>query len=267
MKNKLIDRAVIKLSTDVCTTPEGHPHGKNMQALIEQIVAVKEKVRRVFLVASGAVAAGRADEGKIKSSDETADEKGVFASSGQPLMLEMYRKFLPNDWKVHQFLLTKENFSSQHRSETLLGRLRIISDDMEKRLPIFNENDPIANEEIMFTDNDELTGLLARLVHADIVILLTGGDIHGVQTNLRDPTTVIPTIALAEQELRRAHVVSGSSGNGRGGMLSKYETCCDLAKDRIPVHIANGSKAWESDVLRRILTEREQGIGTTFLTE
>ena len=264
MEQAAYTSAVIKVGTNTCTKKNGRLHKKVIHSLTDQTMTVNDHIKNVFLVTSGAVAAGRKAYGVVKTPDEDADTKGMYSSCGQPILMNKYRRRLKNkhDCRAHQILVTKENFSGE-RSKTLLGRLRKISESNARGLPIFNENDAIADDEIgnkekKFTDNDELAGLLAGLVHADVVVLLT--NVVGVMEDKDDDSTLIPEITPETQAENRRFVVAGASKDGSGGMDSKYDTACRLANMGITVYIANGR---EKDVLTRILINRKR-IGTVF---
>src|SRR3990167_10391989 len=143
MENARYKTAIIKIGTDVCTTCEGRLDEQIIENLVGQIMIVKKEIEQVLLVTSGAVAEGRAEHEETKRHDEDIDTKGMFASCGQPILMDLYRQYLKklHDCIAYQFLVTKEIFSSRERSQTLLRRLDKISNSKKAGLPIFNEND------------------------------------------------------------------------------------------------------------------------------
>lgn len=258
---------IIKVGTDVVTTPTGRLDVDRIHNLVDQIMTIREQVGRVLLVTSGAMAAGRMQYNCVRRPDETDATKRMYAAAGQPLLQRTYEDHFsdPHKCVASQILLTREAFFSPERSKTLLETLQRIYEQEEEHetlgQPIFNENDPIANEEIKFSDNDELAALLAKLVKARRVVLLTG-KVQGLMRDVDDDASVIHSVSRAEQAGVKKFVTSGKSANGTGGMELKFDHVCDLANTGIKVNIVNGKLP---DVLSRLLIKKQR-IGTLFKT-
>lgn len=251
--------AIVKIGTDVMTDGKGCLNEQKMGDIIDQIMEVRSAGYRVLLVTSGAVATGRTDYKRKGESDETMNKKGMYASSGQPLLMYKYHKLLKKyGCSANQFLVTRELFESQ-RSKTMLGRLEEIFHDERPGLPIFNENDALADDEMRCTDNDELAGLLAEAVHAQVLFLLTNVD--GLYRNLENPTSLMRNIpyGMSEEELQK-FVSKRKSANGSGGMPSKITVGCKLRALGIKTWIVNGTKP---RIMPRVLLHSERE-GTEF---
>ena len=127
-------------------------------------------------------------------------------------------------------------------------------------LPIINENDTVSVEELMFTDNDELSGLVARMMNADVLVILSNVD--GVYSGSPDSpdSRLIPEISQSDDFTQC--IDSVKSAQGRGGMATKMKTAMEVARDGIPVIIANGKK---HDILTDVILNPETCRFTKFL--
>ncbi len=264
MSHSTFNTAVIKIGTEVVTTPDGALNERMIAHLVRQVRRVKEKIERVILVTSGAVASGRAKYQRKKHSGERTTEKQMYATGGQVRLMSLYEQYVEQqkDCIAHQLLVTRDNFSSGERQEQILGVLGEIFADEIDGLPIFNENDGIANEEIRFTDNDELAGMITSLVRSDVFVLLS--DVDGVMKDYgTDHASLIARIAPEQQDAYRKYIVPVTSKKGTGGMESKYKVACNAANNGMQAHIANGRTP---GILEKILLDREKGVSTMFST-
>lgn len=250
---------VIKIGTDlVHNKTDGNIDWRPMIRLIEQIMKIKRTVHRVFLVSSGAVAEGRHKYQVEKQKNESIADKQKFASAGQIPLMEMYaRELLSYNCVANQILVTTENFRSQEAFAVLRQTLEAIFADKQEGLPIINENDATANDELRFGDNDELTRRLAIAVKADLVVLLTS--IDGLLEDIHDPASIVHEVQSDEWKM---HTVDATSPNGTGSMYSKCNNAAILARHGIPTHIANGRT---ENVLTRLVLNEEKGLGTAFI--
>jgi len=255
--------AVIKVGTGIVRPKDA------IKNLVDQIVLIGEEVERIYLVTSGAMAFGRAKHGVKKRQDESDARKRMFSACGQVDLMSRYEEYVEgvHKWIAYQILVTRKNFSSMQECAELLGTLDEIFNAETKGLPIINENDAIADDEIRgrnnrFTDNDELAGMLANLVRADVMVLLT--NTNGVQRNLKKRRSNIPEISIEEQEKNRKFVISNATNgdeDGTGGMESKYNVCCKTSQNGIRSIIADGRKP---DTLKKIFLTGGSS-GTAFL--
>ena len=139
---------------------------------------------------------------------------------------------------VGQILTMKENFEPGEQFDNQRACMRVMLEN--DVIPVVNENDTVSVTELMFTDNDELSGLIAQMMHADMLILLS--NIDGIYTgNPADPQSrLIPSVALGRD--LSEYIQTTKSSAGRGGMVSKYTTAIRVQQSGIKVIIANGER-------------------------
>ncbi len=223
--------------------------------LVAQIVAIKEMGFEVILVSSGAVGAGRSMY--TPKTSKKVENRQVLASIGQPLLIEQYRRLFESyQLLVGQVLATKEDFRDRHHYLNMRNCLRSLLS--EKIIPIINENDVVAIDELMFTDNDELAGLVASMVGAQKLIMLTNVD--GVfDRSPDDPDAQVIDVIDPKHMKRLPDFNARASSAGRGGMTTKFKVASRLATMGIDVHIANGKT---DHILEQILSTNP--VGTRF---
>ena len=249
-------RIAVKVGSNVLTRPDGRLDLARMAALVDQIVKLKEKGYDVLLISSGAVASGRGALPMLK--DDSVTSRQLFAAVGQAKLIEHYYDlFQEYGITVGQILTTKENFTN----ETLhANQMRCMTAMLKNGVvPVINENDTVSVEELMFTDNDELSGLVARMMKAALLVILSNVD--GVYTgNPDEPGSELIHDVLPEDDYSKC-VSSTKSKYGRGGMMTKMKTALGVAADGIEVRIANGRR---QDVLIDVLTDPENARCTRF---
>ncbi len=233
----MAEKIVVKVGSNVLTTAEGYPNEALMQQLIEQLVRLQAEGVQVVLVSSGAVAAGRSLQTTLKTKSPV-EERQVLAAIGQVALLQRYQAMLAaQNAQCAQVLVTKQDFKDRQHYLNMRNCLNAL---LENRvLPVVNENDTVAITELMFTDNDELAGLVAAMLNADRLIILS--NIEGVYD--RDPSDDNASILkeIREGEVNFASIVgSQRSSFGRGGMITKCHNALKIAQLGIPVYIANG---------------------------
>lgn len=246
----------IKVGSNVITNQQGFPDELVIESITRQIRELRENGYRVLLISSGAVAAGRSIYQFTKKTD-TVVQRQVLASIGQVKLISIYKdKFERQGIICSQVLVTKEDFKSRNHYLHMKNCLSaLLNNDI---VPVINENDVISVTELMFTDNDELAGLVSAMTNTSILIILTNVD--GVYDGDPDApgTSIIETFDSAEIKLN--DITTGKkSGFGRGGILTKCLTAEKIAHMGIPVHIANGRTP---DIVKRILDG--QKVGTRF---
>lgn len=246
----------LKVGSNVITNSQGLPDEQVIADISRQIKGLRERGNQVILVTSGAVAAGRSIYQLPKKAD-TVVQRQVLASLGQVKLISMYKEaFEKQGMMCAQVLVTKEDFKSRHHYLNMQNCLSALLN--HNIVPILNENDVVSITELMFTDNDELAGLVSAMMNTDLLIILTNVD--GVYDG--DPsqpgTKVIHT--YDSKLIRLNEIATGKkSGFGRGGILTKCQTSEKIAGIGIPVHIANGKA--ENVVLKVLAGEQ---IGTRF---
>lgn len=231
-------KIVIKVGTQSILSDSGQPQLSILHELVKQIVSLQQAGHHVILVSSGAVCSGRKLMCDFLKKDKlnSIGQKQLLASVGQPELMRLYAGlFKSHQCMVSQLLLSKYDFQSrQHylNISRLLHELLKYTDI----IPIINENDTVAIDELVFTDNDELAGLIAAQINADKLILLTNVD--GVYTaHPSDPEAKL--ISIIDPNENWPTVSGSKSSLGRGGMLSKLNTAKKMAGLGIPTAIAN----------------------------
>ncbi len=240
----LYRRIVVKVGTNVLTTADGLLNDDVMASLIGQIADLKESSVEVILVSSGAVSAGRGILKTSKLSLPRASEasrgvasRQVLAAVGQVELMHRYSRLLKkHDVTCAQVLATKEDF--RDRQHYLNMRDCFTALLQEKIVPVVNENDVVSVSELMFTDNDELAALIASMVNADALILLTSVD--GIQITNPDGTSAVLRTANKESDWKD-HLRAEKSSFGRGGMQTKCRNAQRLATLGVTTHIAKGT--------------------------
>lgn len=250
-------KLVIKVGTQSILSQQGHPSEEIMMNLAQQIATLKQSGHQVVLVSSGAVSTGRRMARKFvdKPFGHSIGESQVLASLGQHELMRLYGElFQKHHILTSQILLTRHDFQTRKH---YLNIARLFQEILQHRhiIPIVNENDSVAVDELMFTDNDELAGLIAAQMDADRLIILS--NVAGVYTGHpeNNNATLISEIFPGENV---AQVSTAKSPNGRGGMHSKLKTAKKVARLGITCHIAS---IQESNVISRILSR--ESIGTT----
>src|SRR5476651_2400440 len=232
-------RIIIKIGSNVFTNKDGLPDLKRINNLVEQIAAIKKQGKEVILVSSGAVASGRS----LITIDEKVNSiaaRQLLASIGQVKLINTYAHLF-EQYQVlcSQVLVTKEDFRDRMHYLNMKNCLEILL--QHGVIPVVNENDVVSVTELMFTDNDELAGLVATMLNAQALIVLTNVD--GIYTG--DPgnkdSRVIEEITDTAIDFS-SFVSSGRSQFGRGGMITKSTMAQKIAQLGIAVHIANGTK-------------------------
>lgn len=246
-------RIVVKVGTSTLTHKTGKLNIVFIENLVRQIADIKNMGKEVLLVSSGAVGAGMGKMG-ITSKPRMLPEKQALAAIGQGILMQMYEKiFAEYGQIVAQILLTKDDLSDRKRylnaRNTLFALLNYDA------IPIINENDTVAAEEIKLGDNDTLSAFVAGLADADLLILLT--DIDGLYTknpSLEDAEK-ITLVEDIDDELERC---AGGAGSrfGTGGMLTKVQAAKIAATSGVPMVIADGKR---KDVLREITSGSNPG--------
>ncbi|MDA8334512.1 MAG: glutamate 5-kinase [Peptococcaceae bacterium] len=250
-------RVVVKVGSSSITGTGGEPDAGRLAGLAGQVAALKGNGTEVLLVSSGAVAAGVGRLG-LAARPSTIPEKQACAAVGQGIIMQVYEKLFSGHGLIAgQVLLTRGDLADRGRflnARNTLNTLLHLG-----VVPVINENDTVAVEEINFGDNDFLSALVAGLVDADLLCLLT--DIDGFYT--ADPRVdagarLIPTVAAITPELESSAGGPGTT-RGSGGMASK------LAAARVAVQCGTAvvvAHSRERDVLPRILAGEE--LGTFF---
>ena len=265
MVNKRQLRIVLKFGSNLITTNNTVLNYKVIDSLVSQIAKIFEE-HEIVLVTSGAVAAGLQYISSERSTKilkkHSLVQKQILASVGQPILMKAYEEsFDKHSISISQALLARGDFENRNGylniRNTLLELLQI------GILPIINENDVVATEELnRYGDNDRLSAMVANAVDADILILL--GTIDGLYTedpNINNDATKIEIVEKIDPK-----IISYAKGPvdkvGTGGMISKIQAANIATKSGISMYIASGL---QNQVIQRIIND--ETVGTKFLPE
>lgn len=252
-------RITIKIGSNVLTRQDGSLDVTRMSALVDQIAELRTMGHEIILVSSGAVASGRSELKHIQHDLDSVDQRQLFSAVGQAKLInryfEMFREYgIP----VGQVLTTKENFSDSEHRKNQENCMRVMLENGV--LPIVNENDTVSVTELMFTDNDELSGLMAQMTQSQMLIILS--NIDGIYTGKpTDPDSRLISIVKPGKDLSD-YIQPSKSSAGRGGMQSKSSVATRIAAKGISVVIANGKR---DSILVKLMNDRDNTPCTEFL--
>lgn len=235
-----MSRIVVKIGSNILTESSAGLSAKRIQAIARDVASVCEAGHEVVIVSSGAIAAGMEKMGLTEKPREIMLKQAA-AAAGQSSLMRAYEKaFQRYDKKVAQILLTRGVVS--FRPTYLNSRNTLITLLEYGLIPIVNENDTVATDELKFGDNDQLAAIVAGLIDADRLIILS--DVEGLYSS--DPkkdkkAQIIPRICEITSELKS---IAGGTGSkvGTGGMYSKVMAAKKAASFGIPVTIISGAK-------------------------
>jgi glutamate 5-kinase len=252
---------VVKVGSSTLTNGTLHLSKPNMLELVRQIAMLHNEGHRILLVSSGAVAAGRDHLGHPQLS-HSLPIKQMLAAVGQGQLMQLYSQMF-NMYSVYvgQVLVTGDSLQ-RHRARYLNTRdtLEMLLDN--RIVPIINENDTVAVDEIKVGDNDNLSALVASLVNADLLLLLTDRDgIYDKDPRQYPDARHIPQISRIDEAIQAIAKRASSSGLGIGGMRTKLQAAETAGRSGIETVIAHGSA---HDVILRVVAG-EAGLGTRIL--
>jgi len=251
-------KIAVKIGSNVLTRVDGTLDITRMSGLVDQIAQLHKKGVEIVLVSSGAVASGRSVLGINKKMD-VVDQRQLYSAVGQAKLINHYWDlFRDHGITVGQVLTTKENFSSRRHYLNQRNCMQVMLEN--KVIPIVNENDTVSVSELMFTDNDELSGLIASMMDMQALIILS--NIDGIYNGspAAPSATVIRRIEKGQDI--SDFIQSSKSTFGRGGMLTKTTIARKIADQGIDVFIANGKK---EGILLELLNKKAEVICTQFV--
>ena len=248
-KAKLI---VVKVGASVLTAKGLKLDEKWIKNFSGQVAALLKKGYQVIIVSSGAIAAGMGLLG-MKHRPKSLPEQQASAALGQGYLMKTYEEFFrKKGFHAAQILLTWEDIREKRRYLNAENTLHTLLS--KKAVPIINENDTVSVDEIKFGDNDKLSALVASLVSADLLVMLT--DVDGLYID--DKKTIASVVGDITSGIER--LACGTDKEcSRGGMKTKLEAAKIATKSGIDCVIANGR---EKDILLRIL--KGEKVGTLF---
>ena len=251
-------RIVVKVGSNVLTRKDGKLDRTRVSAIVDQIAWLRDNGYEVILVSSGAMASGRG-ELKVDHDLDSVEQRQLFSALGQAKLIGLYYDlFREYGMHVGQVLTMKENFQPGEQYENQKACMTVMLEN--DVIPIVNENDTVSVTELMFTDNDELSGLIAQMMQAETLILLS--NIDGIYDGHPDDpeSKIIPEVA-PETDLSQ-YIKEEKSAFGRGGMHSKYTTAQKVQKTGIRVIIANGER---ENILVDLIENKQNVPHTEFI--
>lgn len=244
-------RIVVKLGSQILTGPDKRIDAGYLRQIARQVGLLRAQGRQVSLVSSGAIAAGVAELGLKARPRDVVDKQAVAAVGQRRLMTHMHEAFESIGCPVGQILLSRADFDDRTRYLNIrncVGKLHELG-----CIPIVNENDTVAVDEIRFGDNDMLAGLMANAVQADALILLTV--VPGLLDAQNNRIPFVPDVSKVFELDRKE-----TSGMGTGGMTTKLESAYIVTCSG---HVAVIAPGREPDILKRLLIDGDD-LGTVF---
>jgi glutamate 5-kinase len=243
-------RVVIKLGTGVLTSGIGQLDSDRIEALCQQVDALKGQGIDVILVSSGAVGLGMGKLGLEKRPKDLASLQAC-AAVGQSILINTWQKgFDPQGHTVAQILLTREDLRARHRHNAVFNTIeRLLAKGV---IPIVNENDTVSAAEIKFGDNDTLSALVASVANADLLFILS--NIPGL-IDMQGSGAVIPRVATITPEIE-AMAQGTRQATSVGGMISKLSAAKIAQRAGCGVLIGSGQ---DPELFRKLLAGEEAG--------
>jgi glutamate 5-kinase len=255
---KDLSRIVVKLGTGVLTDDRKQIDPAQLEQIVAQVAALRRAGKEVVLVTSGAVGAGMGALG-FESRPSDLAEKQACAAVGQSRLMSTYEKlFARHNLVVAQVLLTHDDL--EHHERHLNARNTLVTLLRHGVVPIINENDAVSFTEIKVGDNDTLSALVAALLPADLLVILT--TVTGVIENFGQANP--KTISVIEQIDAELEKIAGgtTSETAVGGMATKIQAAKIVVRSGIPLVIASGRK---TDALANIIAGADEG--TLFIAQ
>ena len=255
---KDVKRIVIKIGSGVLTSDDGGLDSKIFKGLAREISLLNRNGYYPIIVSSGAIAAGMQKLGLVQRPKNIPQKQAAAAVGQSTLMWNYERSFAEYDQKVAQVLLTHDDLSNRQRYLNARNTLSTLSD--YGIIPIINENDSVAVEEIKFGDNDNLSALTTNLVGADLLIILT--DINGLYDEdpcQKEDARLISVVKEINHEIEK---IAGDTTSpiSIGGMITKVQAAKKAAILGVPTILANGKL---DGIIDKIIIGED--VGTLFL--
>lgn len=256
---KKAKRIVIKVGTSTITYANGKRNFSQIDRLAREISDLQNQGKEMILVTSGAVAVG-VDRMGLPGKPKTIPGKQAAAAVGQGVLMHTYEKFFADYGQiVAQVLITKTEAIDRHRytntRNTFMELMR------QRVIPIVNENDVVALDELKIGDNDNMSTLVAGIVDADLVIILS--DVDGLYTanpQTHPDAVIVPEVAEITPEIEASAGGVGSA-RGTGGMATKIQAAKAATSSGIHLVIASGTEKY---AITRVLQGEE--LGTLFVS-
>ena len=256
------NRVTIKIGSNVLTRADGTLDITRLSALVDQVCQLRASGMEVIIISSGAVACGRSELRNLHMERhlDSVSQRQLFSAVGQVKLINRYYDlFRDRGIAVGQVLTMKESFATRHHYLNQRMCMSVMLD--AGVVPIVNENDTVSVTELMFTDNDELSGLVATMMDCEKLVILS--NIDGIYDG--DPASGTARVIRRvdpDTDLS-AYIQPSRSSRGRGGMATKHRIARKVALEGITVMIANGRR---DGILTSLLLGEEPGQVCTVFT-
>ena len=244
-------RIAVKIGSNVLARKDGTPDVTRLSALVDQIAELHKAGVEVILISSGAVASGRSEIKPSKKLD-SVDQRQLFSAVGQAKLINRYYELF------REYGITVESFATRRHYLNQRNCMMVMLENGV--IPIVNENDTISVTELMFTDNDELSGMIASMMDMQALIILS--NIDGVYDGSPSAPGARVIREVEQGKDLSDYIRAEKSGFGRGGMLTKTTIARKVADEGITVIIANGKK---DNILVDLLQHPEETVCTRFV--
>ena len=257
MAKDKIKRAVIKVGTSTLTYEGGRLNIRRIEKLVKTIADIRNSGIEVVLVSSGAIGVGMGKAGITKRPD-CPREKQALAAIGQCELMNFYGSMFENySHTVAQILLTKDVVDKEQMRANAKNTFEMLF--TLNAIPIVNENDTVSTEQIEFGDNDTLSAIVAELVEADLLVLLSDIDgLYDKDPHKNDDAKIIEEVDLIDDKIKALAGGTGTS-RGTGGMVTKIAAAEIATGAHVDMIIANGA---HPEILYDIFDGKK--VGTLF---
>lgn len=250
-REKKYKRIVLKIGTSILTGANGQFSREHVEKLCERVLKAVKAGCEMVLVSSGAIACGM-DVLDLKLRPKELPRLQACAAIGQGKLMKIYEEFFSRrGYHTAQVLLTRDGIEDRERylnaRNTLLTLLKM------KIIPVVNENDTVATEEIRFGDNDTLSALVSSLVDADFLLILS--DVEGFYLKDKTILSCVDSLHQLDHELR-SHIFTNKREKTTGGMETKLQAARFLMQAGIPMVVGSGS---DEQILDKILSGESAG--------
>jgi glutamate 5-kinase len=249
------ERVVVKAGTNSLTNADSELDDAKLDKLVDDIAVLLDAGKEALLVSSGAVGAG---VGRVGHEGDTVEATQALSTVGQSHLMRRYNEsFERHGYKVAQILITEADLEDPERFTNFRNAVETLLE--WGIVPVINENDAVATEEIRIGDNDMISASVAMGIDADLLVTLT--DVGGVYTgNPKEDPDAERIEAVGENYAYVRELIEETSANGFGGIRTKVEGARDVSEHGVPAIIAESGAP---DVLERIVTAKP--VGTIFL--
>lgn len=255
---KNMKKITIKIGTSTLTLEDRKPNIKRIKHLVKVVSDLKNNGKDVVIVSSGSIGMGMSKLSINERPTNTSDKQAL-AAIGQAELIHLYDEFFAeHNFTAAQILITRSIVDNLIHKNNFIGTINSLIN--WGIIPIINENDTVATEEIEFGDNDILSAHVATLIDADALIILTDTDgLYSDNPKVNKNASLIPTVKEIDEEIMN-YIGESTSNRGTGGMITKIEAAKIATSNNVTTYIINGNNP--DNIVKLI---NGDNIGTVFL--